>query len=133
MTAGSDGMINSLGAGAILLEEFDSALKRRVKIHAEVKGFSTTIQSQQSSQTFDSKTIWYNIEDTLERSKLKPEDIDLVVVNGTGLEEADKAEAEALEETFGSSTAITGFKGQLGSTRMAAGAIESIIAIKSIE
>ena len=57
MTAGSDGMVNSLGAGAILLEEFDSALKRRVKIHAEVKGFSTTIQSQQSAQTFDSKTI----------------------------------------------------------------------------
>ena len=91
------------------------------------------IAGTQSSIIFDSKTVQRNIEQTLERSKLKPEEIDLVIVNGNGLEEADGEEAQALEETFGSSTPITGFNGQLGYTRMASGAIDSVIAVKSIE
>ena len=133
MTAGSTGMINSLGAGAILLEEMDQAIKRKVKIYAEVKGYAMSCEGQLSGDTFDSKAVQRNIEQSLERSKLKPEEIDLVVVQGNGIEEDDKLEAQALEDTFGTSTPITGFKGQLGNTRMAGAAIESVIAIKSIQ
>lgn len=93
MTKGSDGVISSLGGAALVLEEFDEAIQRKSKIYAELKGASQMIAGTQSSMIFDSKTVQRNIEQTLERSKLKHEEIDLVIVNGNGIEEADREEA----------------------------------------
>ena len=111
MTVGSTGMINSLGAAALLLEDMELAIERKVKIYAEVKGYAMNCDGLHPGDTFDSKEVQRNIEQSLERSKLKPEEIDLVVVQGSGIEEDDKIEAQALEDTFGTSTPITGFKG----------------------
>ena len=80
----------------------EHAIERRVKIYAEVKGYSMTCQGAVSRFKFDSKTVQRNIEQSLERSKLKPQDIDLVVVQGNGIEDDDKEEAQALVDTFGS-------------------------------
>jgi len=57
MTSGSDGMINSMGAASIMLEDMDEALKRKVKIYAEVLGHAITGQPCNTDRLFDSRAV----------------------------------------------------------------------------
>jgi 3-oxoacyl-[acyl-carrier-protein] synthase II len=118
-----DGLVCGAGAGVIVLEEYEHALKRNAPILAEVVGYHTCSNGTHVSQSDDvSMTDCMNI--TLESAKLKPKDIGYVGAHATGTPQGDAAEAKAIENVFGRHVPVSSLKGNMGHTLGASGPIE---------
>lgn len=125
-----DGFVMGEGAGALVLEEYESAIARGAKIYAELVGFG------------ESGDAYHITSPTLEGplSAMKQAlnmagniDIDYVNAHGTSTPVNDKNETAALKKLFGSNCPpVTSTKGQTGHCLGAAGAIEAVISIMAI-
>ena len=73
------------------------------------------------------------IQTSLERSGLKAEDIDFISAHGTATPYNDEMEAKAFHESGLSATPVNSLKGYFGHTLGAAGIVESVISIISLE
>ncbi len=128
--ANRDGFVMGEGAGALVLEEYESAKKRGAKIYAEVIGFG---------ESGDANHITTPVMDGPLRAmkaayKMAGEPkIDYVNAHGTSTPANDKNETAAIKELFGSDVPpVSSTKGQIGHCLGAAGAIEAIISIMAM-
>lgn len=129
--ANRDGFVMGEGAGALVLEEYESAIARGAKIYAEVAGFGEsgdahhiTSPSQDGPQRAMSKalTMAGNIK------------IDYINAHGTSTSANDANETAAIKAVFKDNIpAISSTKGQTGHCLGAAGAIEAVIAIMAMD
>ncbi|WP_086268133.1 MULTISPECIES: beta-ketoacyl-ACP synthase II [Campylobacter] len=129
--ANRDGFVMGEGAGALVLEEYESAIARGAKIYAEVAGFGEsgdahhiTSPSQDGPQRAMSKalTMAGNIK------------IDYINAHGTSTSANDANETAAIKAVFGDNIpAISSTKGQTGHCLGAAGAIEAVISIMAMD
>jgi len=94
-----DGLVCGAGAGTIVLESYDHAIKRGAKILAEVLGYHTCSNGTHVSQSDDASMITC-MNTTLEEAKLSPRDIGYVGAHATGTEQGDAAEVRALRGVF---------------------------------
>ncbi len=124
-----DGLVCGAGAGMIVLEELEHAEKRGAVILAELTGYNTCGSGNHISQP-DRKTMIQCMNSALRDAELHPGDIDFVSAHATATIQGDKEEAAAIYEVFGSDTPVNSFKGYMGHTLGASGAIELALVIE---
>ncbi len=134
-----DGFIMSEGAGILVLEEKEHAIKRGAKIYAELVGYG------QSSDAYDmvapdpegnGAILAMNL--ALKDANLKPEDIDYINAHGTSTHVGDIAESKAIAKVFGDKTQnkkllVSSTKSMTGHMLGGAGSVEAIISIKAMQ
>ena len=129
--ANRDGFVMGEGAGALVLEEYESAIARGAKIYAEVAGFGEsgdahhiTSPSQDGPQRAMSKAL----------SMAGDIKIDYINAHGTSTSANDANETAAIKAVFKDNIpAISSTKGQTGHCLGAAGAIEAVISIMAMD
>ena len=132
-----NGFVMGEGAGIIILEELEYALKRNAKIFAEVIGYGSAgdayhITAPAPHGEGAQRTIINAIKD----AKISPNDIDHINAHGTSTQLNDKNETEAYKNVFqdhAQNIKICSSKSMTGHLLGAAGAIELILAIDAIE
>ena len=130
------GFVMGEGAGVLILEEFEHAKKRNAKIYGEVKGyglsgdaFHITKPSEDGSGGFRAMQM------ALKESKLASDEINYINAHGTSTPVGDMIELSAVEKLFGSNENLfmSSNKSAIGHLLGAAGAVEAVFSLKSIE
>ena len=124
-----DGLVIGEGAGALLLESYDSAVARGAKIYCEIVGFNTNCDATHITQP-NRETIEICIANALKNANLKAKDIGYVNLHATGTGRGDVAESLATYSIFGRDCPVSGFKSYFGHTLGACGAIEAALSIQ---
>jgi 3-oxoacyl-[acyl-carrier-protein] synthase II len=126
-----DGVVCSEGSGILLLESLDSAEKRGANILSEIIGFATASDPSNIANP-DMASIKRCMQLALNDANIKPEEIDYINAHATSTKQGDIAESAAISELFGDDTPVSSFKGHLGHTMAASGALESIALVEMI-
>ena len=132
-----DGFVMGEGAGALVLEEYDAAVARGAKIYCEVIGFGESGDANHiTAPVMDGPLRAMKAAIAMAEATTGDKiNIDYINTHGTSTPVGDVNESKAIEELFeGAENAppVTSTKGQIGHCLGAAGAIESIFAIKSL-
>jgi len=132
-----DGFIMAEGAGALVLESFESATARGAKILGVMEGCGEMADSfHRTRSSPDGKPIIGCIRNALADAGLAPEDIDYINPHGTGTPENDKMECMGVMTVFGErakSVPISSNKSMVGHTLSAAGAVEAVFSLLTLE
>ena len=132
-----DGFVMGEGAGALVVETLDSALARGAKIYAEVIGFGESGDANHiTAPVMDGPLRAMKAAFSMAKSITGEEPkIDYINTHGTSTPVGDINETKAIKELFGGAKncpPVTSTKGQIGHCLGAAGAIEAIFTIKSL-
>ncbi len=123
-----DGFIMAEGAGIVILEELNHALKRNALIYCELSGCGMTADAyHMTAPSPDGKGPAKAMEMAIKDAGLKPKDISYINAHGTSTLLNDKVETIAIKNVFGDSakkTAISSTKSMTGHLLGAAGGIE---------
>ncbi len=118
-----DGLVVGEGAGVIVIENLEHALRRGAKILAEVVGYHTCSNGIHVSQSDDVSMV-NCMKTALDSAGLSPRDIGYVSAHATGTTQGDSAEARAIAKVFGSDIPVSSLKGNMGHTLGGSGPIE---------
>ena len=129
-----DGFILADGAGSLVLEDYEHAKKRNAHIYAEIIGFGMSSDAyHMTAPPEDGGGAALSMKNALIDAELNHEDIDYINAHGTSTPLGDLAETRAVKTIFKNSMpSISSTKSMTGHTLGAAGAIESIFCIKSL-
>jgi len=129
-----DGFVLSDGAGSLVLEEYEHAKKRGANIYAELTGFGTSSDAyHMTAPPADGRGASLSMSNAISDAQINLSDIHYINAHGTSTPLGDLAETIALKSVFGNSVPpISSTKSMTGHMLGAAGAIESIFCIKSI-
>ena len=131
-----DGFVLGEGGGCIILEELEHARSRGVKIYAEVSGAGLSADAYHMTAPHPDGEGAINVmNNCLADSGLSYKDVDLINMHGTSTPLGDKAEAKAVKAVFKDhaySLNINSTKSMTGHLLGAAGAVEAISCILSI-
>jgi 3-oxoacyl-[acyl-carrier-protein] synthase II len=130
-----DGFVMGEGAGALILEEYEHAKNRGAKIYAELVGASMTADAyHMTSPHPEGIGAAKAMQLAMEEAKLNFSELDYLNLHATSTPVGDIAELKAVEKTFKGSKNlwVSATKSMTGHLLGAAGAIEAILAIKSI-
>jgi len=131
-----DGFVMGEGAGAVILESLEHAVKRNAPIIAEVAGGGLAADAFHMTGTHpDGEGAFLSMKAALEDADLQPNDIDYLNAHATSTPLGDISELKAMERVFGANSKlnVSATKSMIGHTLGAAGAIESIATIKAVE
>ncbi len=132
-----DGYVLSEGAGAVILEELEHALKRGAKIYGEVAGYGITNDTYSMLKMEPTgKEVARTMRIALENAGLVPEDVDYINAHGSSSLTADKRETRAIKLAFGNyayKIPISSIKSMIGQPLAATGSIQFITAALAIE
>ncbi|HMH21579.1 MAG TPA: beta-ketoacyl-[acyl-carrier-protein] synthase II [Puia sp.] len=132
-----DGFVMGEGAGALVLEEYEHARKRGATIYAEVAGAAMTADAYHMTATHPEGTGAFEaMRRALEDGELNKEDVDYLNAHATSTPVGDLSEITAIVRLFGnnpSQLTISATKSMTGHLLGAAGAIEAISSIMSIQ
>lgn len=123
-----DGLVCGEGAGIVLLEEREHALRRGAKIYAEILGFNTCGSGVHVSQS-NSKAMESCMAKALDNARVKSEEVDYINAHATATLQGDKEEVKAIRNIFGNKVPVSSLKGYIGHTLGASGAIELIASL----
>ena len=129
-----DGFVIGEGAGTLILEELESALKRGAHIYGEVLGFATNVDGFHITEA-DTENQARCIRTALADARLEPEQIDYINAHGTSTVSNDRSETGALKLAFGDHArklAISSNKSMMGHLLAGAGAVEAIFTLLTI-
>jgi 3-oxoacyl-[acyl-carrier-protein] synthase II len=128
------GLVLGEGAGLLVLESEESALRRGATPLAELRGYgSSSDSSHLTAPTVDGPVR--AIRQALDQAGLAPDDINYVNAHGTATVANDENEARALKEVFGvrgASLPISSTKSMLGHGMGASSALEAIICVEAL-
>lgn len=131
-----DGFVLGEGSSILILEELEHALARGAKIYAEFGGFGLSADAHHLTAShpegLGAKLV---MERTLEDANLKPGDVDYINVHGTSTPVGDISEVKAITAVFGDEAKklnISSTKSMTGHLLGATGALEALVAVKSV-
>ena len=132
-----DGFILAEGAATIVVESLDHALARGATPLAEVLGWGLSCDAYRLTDPEPGGTgMSLSMQRALEYAGLAPSDIDYVNAHGTSTPYNDAAETLAIRNTFGAHTdalPVSSSKSMFGHLIQAAGLLEAIVCVKSLE
>lgn len=125
------------GAGILVMERKEDALKRGVEIHAEVAGYGSSSDAYHMTAPHkDAEGILRAMGMALKEAKLNLEDIDYINAHGTGTKHNDAAESLGIKKFFKEyayQIPVSSTKSMIGHTLGAAGSIETIAGILAMK
>lgn len=126
-----DGMVLGEGAGVLLIEELNHALKRNAKIYGEILSFSSNCDGVHHKNN-DGKGTKYKdvIKSCISKAQISPNEIDYVNLDGSGLWIDDIVETNVLKDVFGmkiNDVSLSCPKSMFGNTFGAAGTLDAIV------
>jgi 3-oxoacyl-[acyl-carrier-protein] synthase II len=132
-----DGFIMAEGAGALVLESYEAAKARGANILGVVEGCGEMTDAfHRTRSSPDGKPIIGCMANALKDAGLVPDDIDYVNAHGTSTPENDRMEYLGVSTVFGErmkSVPISSNKSMIGHTLSAAGAVEAVISLLTLQ
>jgi len=126
-----DGFVMAEGSGALIIEEYEHAVKRGAKIYAELVGGA--VNDDAYHMTAPSGEGSYDVMKlALEDANMKPEEVDYINVHGTSTGLGDLSEPTSVKKVFGDHAYelnISSTKSMTGHLLGAAGAVEAIASV----
>ena len=128
-----DGLSLGEGAGFLLLEEEDHAMRRGAAILARAAGYGSASDAQHMTRPDpEGRGLVRAIEAALAQAGRTPADVAFVSAHGTGTTFNDAMEEAALAHVLGAlarTVPVNGIKGAIGHTLGAAGALEAVLSV----
>jgi 3-oxoacyl-[acyl-carrier-protein] synthase II len=132
-----DGFVMAEGAAALVIESYESAKARGARILGVLAGCGEMADSfHRTRSSADGKAIIGCIRNALADAGLSPDDIDYINPHGTGTPENDKMEYLGISTVFGErakSIPVSSNKSMLGHTLSAAGAVETVFTLLTLQ
>ena len=130
-----NGFVIGEGAGALILEEYEHAMRRSARIYAEIIGYASTCDAHHiTAPSPDGASSARAISEAF-REAGSPSGTIYINAHGTGTQLNDTAETKAIKTAFGNDTQnilVSSTKSMTGHTLGAAGAIESVVSILAL-
>ena len=130
------GMIPGEGAGMLVLEPLDRAMRRGARIYCEVAGYGLSCDAHHMTAAHpEGSGAARAMEAALRQSGVTPDDVDYISAHGTGTPTNDRLETIAVKRVFREAayrTPISSIKSMLGHTMGAASAIEAVVCALAI-
>ena len=131
------GFVMGEGAGIVILEELEHALKRNAKIYAEVVGYGATSDAYHiTSPAPGGEGGARAMKIAMEEANVKPEEITYINAHGTSTHLNDSCETAAIKTALGEASKkvmVSSTKGHTGHLLGAAGGVEAVVCAKSVE
>lgn len=132
-----DGFVMGEGAGIVVLESLDHALKRKAKIYAEVVGYGATCDAYHMTAPAPSGEGGARaMKMALDDAGISPDQAPYINAHGTSTPYNDKYETEAIKTVFGETAykmPVSSTKSMTGHLLGAAGGVETIICVKAVQ
>jgi len=132
-----DGFVMGEGAGILMLEEWEHAVRRGAKIYAELAGFGSSADAfHLTAPSPDGEGGIRAFQLALQDAALQPEDINYINAHGTSTPVNDPIETKAIKGAFGEHAyklSVSSTKSMTGHALGAAGGIETVISALAVQ
>lgn len=132
-----NGFVMGEGAGTLVLEEYEHAVKRNAKIYCEIVGYGANCDAHHITAPMENGEMAAEcLKLALSDGNVKPEEVDYINVHGTSTHLNDKCETVAIRTAFGehaNNLCVSSTKSMTGHLLGASGAIEAIVTALSIK
>ena len=131
-----DGFVMGEGAGAVVLENLESARARGARIYAELVGYGSTLNAHNMTDPSpDGESEGRAMQMALRDGDVAPDEVDYIAAHGTSTPKNDYAETVAIKRVFRGHAyrlMVSSIKAQIGHTIAAAGVCNLVCAVKAM-
>ena len=132
-----DGFVLSDGSATLVLEDYEHAMARRAKIYCEIAGFGMSADAHHmTSPAENGAGAAQAMKNAMKDAGMEATDIDYINAHGTSTRQGDIAETFAIKICLGSHSAdvaISSTKSMIGHALGAAGSLEAVISVLSLD